>query len=89
LLNQSVLLKGVNDDADTLANLSRELMNAGVLPYYLHMPDRVRGTVHFDVPEAQAHRLISALSERLSGYHVPRLVREVPGAPYKVPSVSI
>ncbi len=86
LLNQSVLLRGVNDDVDTLANLSRVLVDAGVLPYYLHLPDRVRGTAHFDVAEAEARRLVEALSTRLSGYLVPRLVREVPGAPYKVPS---
>ena len=49
LLNQSVLLRGVNDDVDTLAQLSRALMDAGVVPYYLHLPDRVRGTAHFDV----------------------------------------
>ena len=87
LLNQSVLLRGVNDDVDTLAQLSRSLMAAGVMPYYLHLPDRVRGTAHFDVSEADAQRLIERLSARLSGYLVPRLVREVPGAPYKVPSV--
>jgi L-lysine 2,3-aminomutase len=52
LLNQSVLLRGVNDDADTLAQLSRMLMDAGVVPYYLHLPDRVRGTAHFDVDES-------------------------------------
>ena len=85
LLNQSVLLKGVNDDAGTLADLSRALVDAGVMPYYLHLPDRVRGTTHFDVPEAEALRLIERLSARLSGYLVPRLVREVPGAAYKVP----
>lgn len=84
LLNQSVLLKGVNDDVDTLAGLSRALMDAGVMPYYLHLPDRVRGTAHFDVAEAEGQRLVERLSARLSGYLVPRLVREVPGAPYKV-----
>jgi EF-P beta-lysylation protein EpmB len=89
LLNQSVLLKGINDDVDTLAQLSRSLMEAGVLPYYLHLPDRVRGTAHFEVDEAEARRLVDVLSTRLSGYLVPRLVREVPGAPYKVPSVAI
>ncbi|MEO8018878.1 MAG: EF-P beta-lysylation protein EpmB [Pseudomonadota bacterium] len=88
LLNQSVLLRGVNDDADTLAQLSRALMDAGVLPYYLHLPDRVRGTAHFDVAETEAQRLVGELSARLSGYLVPRLVREVPGAPFKVPSVA-
>lgn len=87
LLNQSVLLRGVNDDVDTLAQLSRTLMDAGIVPYYLHLPDRVRGTAHFDVAEPVAQRLVESLSARLSGYLVPRLVREVPGAPYKV-SVS-
>ena len=56
LLNQSVLLRGVNDDADTLAHLSRALFDAGIIPYYLHLPDRVRGTAHFDVPEREAQR---------------------------------
>jgi EF-P beta-lysylation protein EpmB len=88
LLNQSVLLRGVNDDVDTLADLSRALMDAGVVPYYLHLLDRVRGTAHFDVEESEARRLVETLSARLSGYLVPRLVREVPGAPYKVPSVG-
>jgi L-lysine 2,3-aminomutase len=63
-------------------------MDAGVMPYYLHLLDRVRGTAHFDVAEAEARRLVETLSTRLSGYLVPRLVREVPGAPYKVPSVG-
>jgi len=80
LLNQSVLLKGVNDDADTLVELSRALFDAGIAPYYLHLPDRVRGTAHFDVPEDDARRLIVEITARLSGYLVPRLVREVPGA---------
>ena len=80
LLNQSVLLKGVNDDADTLAELSRGLMDAGVMPYYLHLPDRVRGTAHFDVAEAEGAAAGGrARARRLSGYLVPRLVREVPG----------
>jgi EF-P beta-lysylation protein EpmB len=89
LLNQSVLLKGVNDDVDTLTELSRNLMDCGVIPYYLHLPDRVRGTAHFDVAEAEAQRLLGGLSARLSGYLVPRLVREIPGAAFKVPSFAI
>jgi EF-P beta-lysylation protein EpmB len=83
LLNQSVLLAGVNDDVDTLQRLSVTLMDAGVLPYYLHLPDRVRGTAHFDVAEKRAKGLVAALTARLSGYLVPRLVREIPGAPSK------
>jgi EF-P beta-lysylation protein EpmB len=85
LLNQSVLLRGVNDDVDTLQRLSCELMDAGVLPYYLHLPDRVRGTAHFEVDELAAQRLVEALRGRLSGYLVPRLVREIPGADSKTP----
>jgi EF-P beta-lysylation protein EpmB len=85
LLNQSVLLRGVNDDAATLETLSTALFDAGVLPYYLHLPDRVRGTAHFDVAEERARELLAALAGRLSGYLVPRLVREVPGASGKTP----
>lgn len=79
LLNQSVLLRGVNDTADTLATLSERLFSCGVLPYYLHLLDRVAGAAHFDVDEAAAKRLIMALRSRLPGYLVPRLVREDPG----------
>lgn len=79
LLNQSVLLRGVNDDATTLAALSRRLLDAGALPYYLHLPDAVRGTAHFDVPATEARGLVAALARELPGYLVPRLVREVPG----------
>lgn len=84
LLNQSVLLKGVNDSVEALADLSRALFAAGVLPYYLHLLDRVTGAAHFEVEEAEARRLASALAARLPGYLVPRLVREVAGAPGKV-----
>jgi EF-P beta-lysylation protein EpmB len=85
LLNQSVLLRGVNDDAGVLAELAAELFAAGVLPYYLHQLDRVHGTAHFAVPDAEALALAAALAARLPGYLVPRLVREVPGAPAKLP----
>lgn len=85
LLNQSVLLAGVNDDAETLKRLSVALMDAGVLPYYLHLPDRVRGTAHFDVAESRAKDLVAELTKQLSGYLVPRLVREIPGAASKTP----
>ena len=80
LLNQSVLLRGVNDDAGTLAALSERLHRTGVLPYYLHLLDRVQGAAHFDLPEARGVALIEALRRRLPGYLVPRLVREMPGA---------
>jgi EF-P beta-lysylation protein EpmB len=85
LLNQSVLLAGVNDTQDALAELSAALFDAGVLPYYLHELDRVRGTAHFSVPTAQAQQLLQALAARLPGYLVPRLVREEPGRPGKTP----
>lgn len=83
LLNQSVLLRGVNDDRDTLVELSERLFAAGVLPYYLHLPDAVAGTAHFDVPVGRALALHRQLAERVPGYLVPRLVREIPGAPSK------
>jgi EF-P beta-lysylation protein EpmB len=79
LLNQSVLLKGVNDDVETLAVLSERLFASGVLPYYLHLLDRVAGAAHFDVAEARGKELIAALRARLPGYLVPRLAREIPG----------
>jgi EF-P beta-lysylation protein EpmB len=85
LLNQTVLLQGVNDDSAVLATLSRRLFDAGVLPYYLHVLDRVRGAAHFDVPEERARRIAGELAAQLPGYLVPRLVREISGAPAKVP----
>ncbi|MFY2764563.1 EF-P beta-lysylation protein EpmB [Arenimonas sp. MALMAid1274] len=85
LLNQAVLLRGVNDEAGTLADLSEALFEAGVLPYYLHQLDRVAGTAHFEVPENRSRALHAALAARLPGYLVPRLVREVAGAPAKLP----
>ncbi|MGH8162030.1 MAG: EF-P beta-lysylation protein EpmB [Gammaproteobacteria bacterium] len=84
LLNQSVLLAGVNDDADILAELSESLDDAGILPYYLHLPDRVAGTAHFSVDEDTGLHLIEALRARLPGYLVPRLAREEPGAASKL-----
>lgn len=85
LLNQAVLLRGVNDDVDALAALSERSFEAGVLPYYLHQLDRVQGSAHFEVGDNEARRLHAALAERLSGYLVPRLVREVAGDPGKRP----
>jgi EF-P beta-lysylation protein EpmB len=85
LLNQTVLLRGVNDDIATLAALSERLFACGVLPYYLHQLDRVSGAAHFAVPDPEALRLHAALLERLPGYLVPRLVREVAGAKSKTP----
>jgi len=83
VLNQSVLLRGVNDHADTLVTLSERLFAIGVLPYYLHQLDRVVGAAHFEVGDEQARELLDALHGRLPGYLVPRLVREVAGAPGK------
>jgi len=84
LLNQSVLLAGINDDVEVLCGLSQRLFDAGVLPYYLHVLDRVRGAAHFAVADERAQALAGRLAARLPGYLVPRLVREVPGAPAKV-----
>ena len=85
VLNQSVLLAGVNDDAPTLAALSHRLFEAGALPYYLHQLDRVAGAAHFAVSDDQALRLHAALLATLPGYLVPRLVRENAGAASKTP----
>lgn len=85
LLNQTVLLRGINDDAATLAELSERLFAAGVLPYYLHVLDKVQGAAHFEVPESRACALIQELQARLPGFLVPRLVREEPGSPGKTP----
>jgi EF-P beta-lysylation protein EpmB len=84
LLNQTVLLRDINDRPDVLIQLSRRLFDAGVLPYYLHVLDPVRGAAHFDVPDEIAQRIVGEVSARLPGYLVPRLVREVHGAPAKV-----
>ena len=85
LLNQSVLLRGVNDSRQALLDLSERLFSVGVLPYYLHQLDRVQGAAHFEVPDAIALSLHAALAASLPGYLVPRLVREIPGAPGKTP----
>lgn len=85
LLNQSVLLAGVNDDPASLAALSEALFDEGVLPYYLHLLDPVTGSAHFDVSEMRAIKILSELREMLPGYLVPRLVREVPGEACKHP----
>ena len=85
LFNQSVLLKGVNDRADTLIQLSETLFKHGIIPYYLHLLDKTTGTAHFDVPMERAVALYGVLLRRLPGYLVPRLVRERAGAAYKVP----
>jgi len=83
LLNQSVLLNGINDDVTTLSELSEKLYDAGVLPYYLHATDPVQGTTHFQVADDKARRLASHLSHLLPGYLLPTLVREVSNKPAK------
>jgi len=83
LLNQAVLLAGVNDSVADLRTLSERLVDVGVMPYYLHLLDRVRGAAHFEVSEPRALELHRALRDSLPGYAVPRLVREVPGEPAK------
>jgi EF-P beta-lysylation protein EpmB len=85
LLNQSVLLRGVNDRVADLVDLSQVLFEAGVLPYYLHQLDPVRGAAHFRVSDERAVRLHRELSALTPGYLVPRLVREIPGADSKTP----
>ncbi|MCA8942050.1 MAG: EF-P beta-lysylation protein EpmB [Planctomycetes bacterium] len=88
VLNQSVLLRGVNDDASVLAELSRRLLDARVMPYYLHQLDPVAGAAHFEVPVERGLEIVAALRERLPGYGVPRYVREIPGAASKVELVG-
>jgi len=83
VLNQAVLLRGVNDSVANLVELSETLFAAGVLPYYLHVLDRVAGAAHFDLPVETAQRLVADVATHLPGYLVPRLVREEPGAPAK------
>ena len=79
VLNQSVLLRGVNDSVDALTDLSERLFEIGVLPYYLHQLDPVAGAAHFNVEDTRAIELIDAVANRLPGYLVPRLVKEIPG----------
>jgi EF-P beta-lysylation protein EpmB len=85
LLNQAVLLRGVNDDSTILHGLSSALHGAGILPYYLHLLDRVEGAAHFSVPMATARRLMKSLRTTLPGYLVSCLVREIAGEAYKTP----
>jgi EF-P beta-lysylation protein EpmB len=85
LLNQSVLLRGVNDSLETLAQLSQRLFADGVLPYYLHQFDPVQGAMHFAVPLTEGQALMTQLRARLPGYLVPRYVQEIPGMAAKYP----
>ncbi|WP_290649587.1 EF-P beta-lysylation protein EpmB [Aquisalimonas sp.] len=85
LLNQTVLLRDINDSVAAQTALSERLFTIGVLPYYLHQLDRVAGAAHYLVREEDARALAATLTERLPGYLVPRLAREDPGAPAKTP----
>jgi len=85
VLNQSVLLRGINDNATALIALSEALFNSHVLPYYLHVLDRVQGAAHFEVSEKRAIQLLEQMQGALPGYLVPKLVREVAGMGYKQP----
>lgn len=85
LLNQAVLLRGVNDSVSTLLGLGERLLDIGVAPYYLHVLDRVTGTAHFEVPRHEAVSLIASMRRRAPGYLVPRLVCETPGELSKTP----
>ena len=84
LLNQSVLLRGVNDSAESLITLSEKLFDAGVLPYYLHLLDPVQGAAHFNVDRDQAIVLMNKVRDQLPGYLVPKLVWEKAGAGSKI-----
>ena len=79
LLNQSVLLKGVNDNVEVLSTLSETLFENGVIPYYLHFLDPVEGAQHFEVSKKKALQLVKALRHQLPGYLVPALVQEIAG----------
>ncbi|MDE1894600.1 MAG: EF-P beta-lysylation protein EpmB [Pseudomonadota bacterium] len=85
VLNQSVLLRGINDNVDALQQLSERLFAVGAMPYYLHQLDRVQGAAHFEVDDAEARELMARLRARLPGYLVPKLVRELAGDPSKRP----
>ncbi|MEI8594087.1 EF-P beta-lysylation protein EpmB [Photobacterium sp. Hal280] len=85
LLNQGVLLRGVNDSVDALVHLSEALFDAGILPYYLHVLDKVQGAAHFMVSDDEARVLMAGLIEKVSGYLVPKLTREIGGRTSKTP----
>ena len=85
LLNQSVLLKGINDSGEAISNLSESLFEAGVLPYYLHVLDKVQGASHFYVSDDEGRQIMEEAIKRLPGFLVPKLVREIGGQPGKTP----
>ncbi len=85
LLNQSVLLRNINDDALVLSELSKKLFELDIQPYYLHLLDKVAGAHHFDLPRLSAKKIYTRLQETLPGYLVPKLVEEIPGKASKTP----
>ncbi|MBL4942134.1 MAG: EF-P beta-lysylation protein EpmB [Colwellia sp.] len=85
LFNQSVLLKGVNDNADTLIKLSEKMYDVGIIPYYLHLFDQVQGAAHFDVKEEEAITITKTMLAELPGFLMPKLVREIAGEANKTP----
>lgn len=89
VLNQTVLLKGINDSVQALSQLSEKLFDIGVMPYYLHLLDPVTGSAHFNVSDARAKRLLGAVSAELPGYLVPKLVREQANKRCKTPILPI
>lgn len=83
VLNQAVLLRHINDNADALEALCRQLVNIGVMPYYLHQLDQVQGGAHFEADKTLGQQLVKELATRLPGYAVPKFVQELPGEPSK------
>lgn len=79
VLNQSVMLKNINDNVEVLAQLSNKLFDSGILPYYIHLLDKVQGAAHFFVDDKTAKQLMKQLAEKVSGYLVPKLAREIGG----------
>lgn len=87
VLNQFVLLRGVNDSLEILEELCHLMTDYGIMPYYMHQLDRVQGAQHFEIEEEEGKKLIAALSKILPGYAVPKYVREIAGEPSKTPIV--
>ncbi|MEW6989081.1 EF-P beta-lysylation protein EpmB [Colwelliaceae bacterium 6441] len=85
LFNQSVLLKGVNDNADVLCQLSEKLFDEGILPYYLHLFDKVQGVAHFHIDEQAAKNIVRDMMAKLPGFLMPKVVREIAGEANKTP----
>ncbi|WP_286270243.1 EF-P beta-lysylation protein EpmB [Thalassotalea hakodatensis] len=85
LFNQSVLLKGVNDEVNTLCHLSEQLFDHGIQPYYLHLFDKVQGVAHFDIDNQQAQTLVAEMMAILPGFLMPKVVREIAGEANKTP----